>query len=284
MKRSVLLLLFIVSFTFPVRSQSLQEIRDAIIKFHECFNEMSLPEPHEKTIELSNGKRVLFLAQSDYSRSAFVSADQLLKDVRAWKESPYLWQIKHKRDNLAVMDSQNLTRWEVDSFDRIAQSYFTGNNATFHLAAHGLVDASGQAADCIQIGGQTLTAAETAELIVKSMDNHFHHVINAEMKSELQKFVVVVHSCHSADGEDNFSSKLSKELSNYINDVSVVGAPDLVYCAIDGDNYTEYVTTEGELRKENPQKETWKVYRNGKNTSQGKTDYKETIAEIQKSK
>ena len=92
----------------------------------------------------------------------------------------------------------------------------------------------------------------------------------------------MVHSCHSADGEDNFASQLSKELAKDMPNVSVVGAPQTIYCTIQDGKYTEYISSEQELKKENPVNYKWKVYKDGKNTGQGTYDYKSTIKNIQK--
>jgi hypothetical protein len=260
-------------------AQTIEELQAEIKKFHKCFEEKSMPTSHETSVTLSNGKVVRFTSQSDYARSVFVSVDQLLEDVRLWKDSPYLWQLKHMKESKAIADSKDLSKWEVERFDKIAQSYFSGNNSAFHIAAHGLVNSSGQAANSILIGGQELNAKETAELIIQSMDNTFHHVINAEE----QEFVVVIHSCHSADGENNFASQLSQKLAEFIPNVSVVGAPQTVYCSMQKNGeYTEYISSEQELKKDIPTNYKWKVYKNGKNTGQGTYDYKSTITKIQK--
>ena len=255
-----------------------EELIERIKWFHQCFIEISLPTSHEESITLSSGKVVNMLAQSDYERSAFVSVDKLLEDVHQWKLSPYLWQMNHSKNNSAIMDGKDLSNWEIESFDQIAQSYFKNSVSTYHIAAHGLVfEDTGEALDRIKIGGQELDASETAELIIKSMQGTFHHVINAEN----QPFVVVVHCCHTAEGEDNFSSQLSKELAKYIPNVSVVGAPDVVRCEVKEGKYTEFVTTKSEAKKEDAQKLKWKVYKNGENTCQGKFDYLETVSAIQ---
>ena len=219
------------------------------------------------------------LAQSDYKRSAFVSVDKLLEDVRLWKMSPYLWQRNHSKNNSAIMDGKDLSDWEINSFNQIAESYFKNSVSTYHIAAHGLVyPQTTEATNNILIGGQTLNAAETAELIINSMQGTFHHVINAED----QPFVVVVHCCYSAQGENNFSSQLSKILAEYIPNVSVVGASDVVYCSKTKDGkYTEFVTTENEAKRGNPQQMKWKVYKNGKETNQGRYGYLETVTAIQ---
>lgn len=269
--------------SFSITAQTEEDVRklkEEIIKFHECFfNTKSLPKSHEETITLSSGKKITMLAQSDYKRSAFVSVDKLLEDVRQWKMSPYLWQRNHSKNNSAIMDGKDLSEWEINSFNQIAESYFKNSVSTYHIAAHGLVYPTGEAANNILIGGQTLNAEETAELIINSMQGTFHHVINAED----QPFVVVVHCCHTAKGENNFASQLSKKLAEYIPNVSVVGASDLVYCEKTKDGkYTEFVTSEDEAERENPQPMKWKVYKNGKETGQGRYGYLETVSAIQK--
>ncbi len=292
MKRLLLILIYVLLCPIAGRAQDIdkksdEETKKEILDFWKCFEEFSRPAPHQKTITLSTGKTVPFLFQSDFKRASFVSVDSLLNDVRQWYESPYLWQLKRQKNNLAISDTKDLTKWEVSGFKDIADSYFKDNDFTFHIAAHGLVESTGDAANCIKIGGQELDAAETAELIIKSMNDLFHNVLAANGKP----FVVAVHSCHSADGEDNFASRLSKELESRmprenkdvpVNNIYVVGAPDLVYCSIDGKKYTEYVTTEDQIGREAPRKENWKVYKNGKNTGQGQSDIRKTIAAVQR--
>ena len=281
--KKILLLSIMAVFSLSINAQTeedIKKLKDEIIKFHECFyNTLSLPKSHEETIKLSSGKTIKMLAQSDYERSAFVSVDKLLEDVRQWKMSPYLWQRNHSKSNSAIMDGKDLSEWEINSFNQIAESYFKNSVSTYHIAAHGLVDHTGAATNSILIGGQILNASETAELIINSMQGTFHHVINAEN----QPFVVVVHCCHTADGENNFSSQLSKKLAEYIPNVSVVGAPNVVYCQKTEDGkYTEFVTTnEHEAKKENPRQLKWKVYKNGKETDQGRYGYLETVSAIQ---
>lgn len=280
--KKILLLALMAVFSLSINAQTeedVKKLKEKIIEFHECFfNTKSLPKSHEETITLSSGKKITMLAQSDYKRSAFVSVDKLLEDVRLWKMSPYLWQMNHSKNNSAIMDGKDLSEWEINSFNQIAESYFKNSVSTYHIAAHGLVYPTGEAANNILIGGQTLNAEETAELIINSMQGTFHHVINAED----QPFVVVVHCCHTAKGENNFASQLSKKLAEYIPNVSVVGASDLVYCEKTKDGkYTEFVTSEDEAERENPQPMKWKVYKNGKETGQGRYGYLETVTAIQ---
>ena len=280
--KKILLLALMAVFSLSINAQTeedVKKLKEKIIQFHECFfNTKSLPKSHEETITLSSGKKITMLAQSDYKRSAFVSVDKLLEDVRQWKMSPYLWQMNHSKNNSAIMDGKDLSEWEINSFNQIAESYFKNSISTYHIAAHGLVYPTGEAANNILIGGQTLNAEETAELIINSMQGTFHHVINAED----QPFVVVVHCCYSAQGENNFSSQLSKILAEYIPNVSVVGASDVVYCEKTKDGkYTEFVTTEDEAKRGNPRPMKWKVYKNGKETDQGRYGYLETVTAIQ---
>ena len=280
--KKILLLALMAVFSLSINAQTeedVKKLKEKIIQFHECFfNTKSLPKSHEETITLSSGKKITMLAQSDYKRSAFVSVDKLLEDVRLWKVSPYLWQMNHSKNNSAIMDGKDLSEWEINSFNQIAESYFKNSVSTYHIAAHGLVYPTGEAANNILIGGQTLNAEETAELIINSMQGTFHHVINAED----QPFVVVVHCCHTAKGENNFASQLSKKLAEYIPNVSVVGASDLVYCEKTKDGkYTEFVTSEDEAERENPRPMKWKVYKNGIETDQGRYGYLETVSAIQ---
>lgn len=279
MKKIILIALSILP--MMVWAQTAEEIRkknEEVMKLWDCFVEQSKPEPHDATITLSNGKTIECKTQSDYKRMAFVSVDQFLQDVREWKASPYLWQLKHAKNSGAVTDTKNLSKWEVERFDEIADTYFKGNEASFHLASHGLVDASGQATNSILIGGQVLNAEEAAEFIIKSMKKSFGAIINASEKN----FVVVLHCCHLADGEDNFASRLSKELAKSIPNISVVGAPQTVYCKFENGEYKEYISSEKEMQKEKPVNYKWKVYKNGVNTGQGTYDYSSTVKTIQK--
>lgn len=280
--KKILLLSIVTICALCVSGQTKEDLkkqREQIIKFHECFyNQMAFPERYEPTVTLSTGKTIHMLSKIDYKRSAFVSVDKLMEDVREWEQSPYLWQLKHQKNNRAIMDGRDLSDWEIDSFDQIARSYFKDCNSTFHIASHGLLDGTGTVGDGILIDGQILNAAETAELIHQLMDTSFHHIINTEN----QPFTVVVHSCHSAEGENNFAAQLSKELAKKIPNVAVVGAPDVVYCKMEDGKYTEFVTSQEEAKRENPRNQKWQVYKNGENTGQGQYDYRETVSLIQK--
>lgn len=257
-----------------------EEIRERIIWFHGCFEKLSRPEPHKDTYTLSTGKTIELKAQSDYKRSAFVSTDQLLKDVREWQQSPYMWQLKHRKNNHAIMDGSDLDSWVINSFDQISQTYFEDCESTYHITAHGLLSQDGVVGDGIMIDGQILNAAETAELILKSMNEQFHFIIDKEK----QPFTIVIHSCNTAQGENNFAAQLSKILSKSIPNVAVVGAPDVVYGELKDGKYTEYVSTPTTIQTNNPVKQKWHVYRNGRNTGEGRYDYRETVQAIQKPK
>lgn len=246
----------------------------------DCVIDKTLPKPRVETITLSTGKDVRMLAHSDYEWSSFVSVDELLEDSRLLISSPYMWQMKHQKNNNAIMDGTDLSNWEVNSFDQIAKSYFKDCVSTYHIAAHGLISETGSASNKIKIGGEELDASETAELIIKSMQDGANQHENFV---EDMPFVVVVHCCHTADGEDNFASQLSKALAEYLPNISVVGAPDVVRCEMKDGKYTEIVTTKNEAEMENPEKLRWKVYKNGENTNQGQYDYLETVAAIQES-
>ena len=257
-----------------------EEYSERLLWLKGCFEKLSRPAPHKETYTLSTGKTIELKAQSDYKRSAFVSADQLLQDLREWRQSPYTWQLRHRKNNQAIMDGRDLSSWEVNGFDEISQAYFKDCQSTYHIAAHGLLSQDGMVGDGIMIDGQILNAAETAELIIKSMYDQFHDII----AEEKQPFTVVVHSCNVAQGDNNFAAQLSKILSESIPNVAVVGAPDVVYCQIQDGKYTEYVSTPTTIQTNNPVKQKWHVYRNGRNTGEGRYDYRETVQAIQKPK
>lgn len=262
-----------------VYGQTVEDLEEKVKRFHECFfNTVSRPDPHEETYKLSSGKEVTMLAQSDFARSTFVSVDNTLREVISWKESPFMWQIMHQKTSKAIMDGLDLTDWEINSFEDIADNYFKDSPSTFHIAAHGLIDSANTPLNQIRIGGVDLNAYETAELMLLSMQEQFHAVINAEH----QKFVVVVHCCSSAVGDRNFSQELSSILSEYMDNVTVVGAPDTVFCKYDENgNYQEFITSNKEIKKSNPSLQNWRTYKNGKETHQGQRDYSATIKSIQ---
>lgn len=285
--RKVVILYFAVLFPVWAYAQTVEELEAEIRHVHECFfNLRSQKQLCNESYTLSSGKVVHAMARNDFERSVFVSADETLREVLEWKESPYLWQLRHQKNGgKAIIDTQDLSKWEVDSFGMIAENYFKDSPSTFHIASHGLVDSDGTSAGLIKIGGQELNAAETAELIRQSMlvrtdkgDAPFDAIINVEH----QEFVVVVHSCHSAEGEKNFASELSKELGKFLDNVTVVGAPDVVFCSLDENGqYQEYVTTKAEVQNLNPGKKAWKAYKNGLDTGLGQQDYHATVKAIQ---
>lgn len=267
----LLLILLAGSFhTTLLAQQTLSQLNKQIAAFQKCFNEMSRPALHDEVIRLSNGKIIRTRGQSDFSRSQFTSVDALLENVKLWKDSPYLWQARQKLGRKTLMDVNDLTDWEVKSLPSISSEYFEEGQSAFHIAAHGLVEPDGAPANAIQMGGETLNAQETAELILQSMCKEYHSLI--EVKNE--PFVVVLHCCHSAKGSNNFAQQLSKELSKYIKQVAVIGAPGIVYCEQTADGkYTESVTPQVGSQQQLP----WKVYQNGTESMTGASDYKQTI-------
>lgn len=286
--RNIALAAGVLMAIIPGRAQDIDEYEKAFRQFHKCFMELSIPTSHTKTYHLSTGKSIDVLSRNDYERSAFVSADKTLEDIHLWKNSPYLWEQRHRKDNMALMDKRDLTTWEVENFGQISESYFTGSNSTFHLAAHGLLDPNNAGSSGkIMIGGQELDAKETAELIKKAIDESkdgFEYVINGLE----QKFVVVLHCCNMAAGENSFAKQLSEELGEYLDDVCVVGAPDLVVCSMDWDKkeYTECVASDWEMRRAGTKgkieyKQNWRVFKNGQDTGVGDKDYKTSVSNAQ---
>lgn len=283
MTRRIIITLIIL-FTCGELKPEAQDYKAGILAFQECFNNMSQPKPHDGEYILSNGKRVVCMEQSDYSRSAFVSVDKLIYDLQRWAESPYLWEMKHRR-NTTIMDKNDLKKWEIDNFQIIADSYFNNSRSTFHIAAHGLLDSYNNPANKIKIGGVELNAKETAELILLQMGEGYNIVMNARDES----FTVVLHCCHTAEGENNFAKQLSEELHKYLRNVHVIASPDIVYATMDyDDNYTECVTTKSEYERVKktgmmPKKYNWSTYHNGRETLYGHTDWRRSLKAIQAS-
>ena len=263
-------------------AQTVEDLKQELQKFQECFEELSMPQAHNKEYVLSNGKQVSLLEQNDFKRAAFVSVDALLERVKAWKESPFA-AVSQERKTL--MDGQDLSNWEINGIRDISNEYFNQGDDAFHIAAHGLVDQSDLSSQGIKMGGQTLNAEEAAELIILSM-NGYHNMLNIERKP----FTVVLHCCSSGKGEDNFASRLSVALAKQIENVAVVAAPDIVYCAMDDKGkYTEYVTSDAAIKRKNvtDEKQNWRVFKSGTSYMEGTVDYKTTVqkyADHEKSK
>ncbi len=267
----ILLILLAGSSHATLRAQqTLSQLNKQIVAFQKCFNEMSRPALHDEVIHLANGKTIRTRGQSDFSRSQFTSVDALLENVKLWKDSPYLWQARQKLGRKTLMDLHDLTDWEVKSLPTISSEYFEEGQSAFHIAAHGLIEPDGAPAHAIRMGGEPVNAEETAELILQSMGKEYHSLI--EVKNE--PFVVVLHCCHSAKGNNNFAQQLSKELSKHIKQVAVIGAPGIVYCEQTADGkYTESVTPQVGSGQWLP----WRVYQNGTESMKGASDYKQTI-------
>lgn len=253
-------------------AQTVEELKQELQKFQECFEALSMPQAHHKEYVLSNGKRISLLEQNDYKRVAFVSADALLERVKAWKESRFMSIDKGRK---TLMDGKDLSEWEINGIRDISNEYFNQDDRAFHIAAHGLIDQSDLSSQGIKIGGQTLNAEEAAELIILSMGG-YHNMLNIDRKP----FTVVLHCCSSGKGENNFASRLSAALAKQIDNVAVVAAPDIVYCTVDEKGkYTECVTSDAAIQRKNVagEKQNWRVFKNGVSYMMGTTDYKTTV-------
>ena len=257
---------------------------------YDCFREASDPKPRSENFILSSGKKVSSIVQCDFGNQKFLSADEMLRDISLWKNSPYLWKLKHRKGSKMLSDDRDLSEWEINSVDKIAKTYFEEGDAVFHIAAHGLVYQDNTPANCIRVGGQDLDAAETAELIKLSWkgpfkESVFHQLINLNQSEQIfekqQPFTIVVHSCHSAEGEDNFAQQLSVELSKYLDNVRVIGAPDVVWCTEINGKYTEEISSMNAKGEPVGPPKRWRVYKNGQDTGQGEFDYRSTVRRIQ---
>ena len=268
-------MLFFGGISLCAVAQTKEEILDKqILEYWECFKKLSKPAPHDQVITLSNGKQIGLLSQTDFARSAFVSVDQLLKDMQLWYNSTYLWQSRQKKSTTTLMDTHEISEWELNSLGEISDEYFKSGDNTYHVVAHGLVNSNGISAGSISMGGQTLDAKETAELILLQMEEKYQIMLNTRK----QPFVVVLHSCNSAQGENSFAKQLSEELAKQIDNVAVVGAPDAVYAEMDENGkYTEMVSSVRAIKQNKPERKNWLVFQNGKQAMQGTPDYKSTV-------
>ena len=260
------------------------ELLRKIEAFDKCFQDYTDQHTRTENFILSTGKTVSSIVRCDFKRKAFISADETLKDVRLWYNSPYLWYLKHNTGNKALFDDRKLKQWIYDGLENVSQKYFEEGENVFHILAHGLVVAGGKAsANTISIGGQALNAKEVAELIKLSWKGPYnksiyHNVINAKQKP----FTIVVHSCLSANGDNNFAKQLSEELSGFLNNASVVGSPDVVWARMYRDGtYTEEISSKNAKGEPVGPPQRWRVYHNGKETNQGEYDYRSTVRRIQ---
>lgn len=266
------LLLCLVQTAWAQQSKA-DQLRAEINAYKECLIKLSMPQYHSKDYLLSNGKRINVAEQTDFQRDAFVSTDPLLEDPHEWINSLYMSQAK-RGSNLTLMDMQDLDDWQLKSIRDIADDYFHSGNSTFHVTAHGLVDAHGVSENAISMGGQQLNAKETAELILKSMADVNHLMLNTNK----QPFVVVLHCCNAAQGDNSFAKQLSEALSKEIKNVAVVGSPDIIYCEKKSDGtYTEYISSEAAMKRNKPEKKNWLVFKNGQQAEEGTSDYKSTV-------
>ena len=264
-----------------ITREQLEKKKQEMLKYKHCiFENLSKPETHQETYELKSGKTISVLSQSDYSRDAFATTDEILKEFAEWKNSPYYYRLNHRTSGKALLDSEEMDMWVKNSFDKIAKSYFEDNKDSFHITAHGLTGADG-AGDKIRINGQELDAKETAELVFASMLEEYNTILNIQDKP----FTIVLHSCNTAAGDNNFAMQLSRELSSKLDNVYVVGAPDYVWANITPEGkYEEYVASEDGVKWYTPEKKNWVVYKNGKDTGQGRQGYSETLKTIQELK
>lgn len=267
-------LLFVMFLLMPfgsLHAQTEAELDAAILEFKRCFEKLSMPEVHNSTYELSTGKRIRVLAQSDFERSAFSTVDAMLENIDKLKDS-FFFSANRK----LLMDGKDLSKWEVESIRDISNEYFKTGEYAFHLAAHGLVNPDGTSSEGVKIDGQELNADETAELLLLSMEKNYHHVLNSMYKP----FTVVLHCCNSAKGTNSFAARLSAALSKHLDNVAVVAAPDIVYCTQDANGkYTERVTSENAIKNGSYDKEKkdWIVFKNGAKLMTGTTDYGTTV-------
>lgn len=274
MRVKLLFFLFMCLFQSIWAQQSkVDELKAQIRAYKECIIKLSMPEYHSKEYTLENGKHITVSEQSDFNRNAFTSIDPTLEDPKQWIESLYFYK-KEQGKSKTLIDTKGLSSWELESIRQISNDYFNSGDNVFHIAAHGLVDSRGVSANAIQMDGKYLDAKETADLILRSMADVNHMLLNVDE----QPFVIVLHSCNSAQGENSFAKQLSIELAKKIDNVAVVGAPDAVYCEMDEKgNYTEMVSSVNAVKRNQPERKNWLVFQNGKQTMQGTPDYKSTV-------
>lgn len=276
MHKKILFYTLLWGLSINVMAQSeMEQLKERILAYQKCIEEKSLPDYHHVKRVLSNGKMINVAEQTDFFRytERFTSIDAILENPEEWANSVYMSQVKNG-SNKGLIDTNGLSEWEVNNIRAISNEYFKSSDNTFHIAAHGLITPHGNSSNKILMGGQELNAKETAELILQTMEGVNHILLNAAEKP----FVIVLHSCNSAEGENSFAQQLSAELSKSIDNVAVVGAPDAIYCEMDEKgNYTEKVSSINAIKRNQPEKKSWLVFQNGEQTMKGTTDYKTTV-------
>lgn len=271
---------FLLPFALPLpaMAQSLADIEAEILALKECVELSSLPDFHKAEHMLSSGKNVAVFEQSDFERSAFSTVDSFIENIGEFLDSSPFFCDRKK----LLMDPYDLSEWEKEGIRKISNEYFKNGGNNFHLAAHGLVAPDGSSSG-IRIGGEDLNAEETAELIIKSMGGVNHVLLNAAH----EPFTVVLHCCNSGKGEDSFAARLSLALEEYLDDVAVIAAPDIVYCTEDEDgNYTERIASAESIDKGSFEQDAlnWLVFKSGDMVMTGTKDYGTTVAEYIKDK
>jgi len=258
-----------------VGQSEVEQLKEQILAYQKCVEEKSLPDYHHVKRVLSNGKIINVAEQTDFFRytERFTSVDAFLENPEEWVNSVYMSQVK-KGSNKGLIDTNGLSEWEVNNIRAISNEYFKSTDNTFHIVAHGLINPHGNSANKLLMGGQELNAKEIGELILQTMEGVNHILLNAAEKP----FVIVLHSCNSAEGENSFAQQLSAELSKSIDNVAVVGAPDAIYCEMDEKgNYTEKVSSISAIKRNQPERKNWLVFQNGKEVIEGTADYKTTV-------
>lgn len=231
--------------------RELTEAEKKILAYEACFErQFSKPETHDASYKIG-GRRVPVVEMTRYATRQFVQADPLLDNVK-----------------LMLMDNKDLPQWVRLNARAICESYFADGQPGFHIAAHGLQEDGDGSADKIKMGGEDLTAEETADLIMQTLNDY-----EICMNVKRQPFPVVLHTCGSAKGGDNsFAAKLSAILSKRIDNVAVIAASNDVICRMEGNRYSEYV--EGSMRGRHG---NWLVFKNGQQAMEGTSDYKSTV-------
>lgn len=190
-------------------AQTFQQINEEILKYEQCFEQLSHPEPKSVSHQLKDGTSVEVIQRTDYRNKRFLQADP---DVRQL--------------NVNIMDNQDLTNWEMQEASKIFDDAF-GVGPAFNIYAHGICDPEGNSSG-VRLNGKDLTPAQTAELILRTLDD-YELVLNAYNRP----FPIVLHTCTSAKGSNPFAAQLQREISKHIKNAVVVAADAPVYAQID---------------------------------------------------
>lgn len=221
-----------------------EEQRRKIAAFENCFPQLSKPEPHKVVNDIKGVGKITTVGRSDFKYHRFQTSD-----------------VTPGKNDIAIVDKTGLKMSDRDIKEMLNDQFSKAPG--FQFNSHGSENG-------VIIDGRQLNAEQTAGLILDNMQN-FNLVLNAKG----DPLPVVLHCCECAKGgENSFAAELSRELSKYMGNVTVI-ASDKV---IEGRNYTDghYEEVLIDANGKEAADQTWMMFKNGK-LYRGAKGYKATM-------